>query len=313
MFCQLSLFPRFEVPLVKKELVKPLFSDFSSIPPVVREPFVPDVLPYQVSQKLIISGSHIESYEYEKPYWVGYPRLRSSFSQFKRPVAPQESLRDDNVRRTRIKIRRLVNSNNDLEKFALLTFDEKRFSSPSDIVNLEQTNILFNQFIKRLTRYTRSVYGISFKYLAVPEFQGDYYFRTGIKKEFGGAVHYHFLCNLPYISQSSLEKIWTHGIAKIRKIDNIDNVGAYICKYLGKQNFDTRYFRKRKFFYSFNLLKPLVVDKLCDVIEILENLPLKTPIFVKQVFSFSFFTKYLGVIKYNQYKLSEFLKVAWQP
>jgi len=247
------------------------------------------MFPYEVSQKLIISGNFVEHYKYEKSYWVGWPRFRSMrrFSNNVNIIQNQESIRDDNVRRTRIKIRRLINSNQDLVKFMTLTFN-------TPCTDLAVANPLFRNFIKRLSRLYPA-----FKYICVPEFQPT-----------SGRVHYHLLCNLPYIEKLSLEKIWQNGFVFIRKVDSIDNLGAYVCKYLGKANFDKRYFRKNKFFYSFNLLRPVVVDKLLEVKCVLSNLPIKASLFVQHVFSFSFFTKFLGEIQYNQYKVSDFIKVV---
>lgn len=243
------------------------------------------VPPYEVSEKLIISGLYVEHYSYERSYWVGWPKERTYSSKLE-VSHDQEQIRSDNVHRTKVKIRRLVNSNQDLVKFMTLTFD-------SEVVSLEVANRLFNQFIKRLTRLT-----LDFKYLAVPEFQ---------KK---GRVHYHVLCNLPFIQASQLERVWSHGFVFIRKVNNVNNLGSYISKYLGKANFDTRLFRKRKFFYSFNLLRPLVVDKLKEVQEILSNLPINIEAFCKKVFSLPILTKFLGVIQYNCYKLSDIIKVV---
>jgi len=244
---------------------------------------------YEVSQKIIVSGRFLEHYTYSKPYWVGWPVERVF-----RPAKParfvtaceQTQIRDDNVRRTRIKIRRLVNSNPDLVKFMTLTFN-------TDMISLEEANKLFNIFIKKITRLSPG-----FKYLAVPEFQSK-----------SKRVHYHLLCNLPYVENSHLTKLWGNGFVFIRKVDSVENMGSYVSKYLGKGNFDKRYFRKRKFFYSLNLIRPVIIDDLKAVLNILDNLP-SSPLLVKRVFSTSFFTDFLGVIYYNQYKLSEFLKVA---
>lgn len=52
-----------------------------------------------------------------------------------------------------------------------------------------------------------------------------------------GAWHAHLLYLFPGISpfvpNSDLAKIWGHGFVKIKKLDNVDNVGAYLTAYLG--------------------------------------------------------------------------------
>lgn len=249
-------------------------------------------IPYPVAQKIIISGRYVEHYTYEKPYWVGFPRFRLQhrFVVFQKPKVDQTQIRDDNVRRTRIKIRRLVNSNQDLDRFMTLTFNTPE-------LDLVSANPKFNDFILRVRfRFP------DFKYLCVPEFQ---------KKS--ARVHYHLLCNIPFINSDELVALWGHGFVFIRKVDSVDNLGAYVCKYLGKANFDTRYFRKKKFFYSYNLLRAVVVDKFEEVVEVLKNLPLQWSQFIKKVFEFDFETKYLGMISYKQYKMAEHMVVSGSP
>lgn len=239
-------------------------------------------LPYQVSEKLVISGNVVEHYQYEKPYWVGFPVARSFRVRVRTRKKEQSSIRDDNVRRAKQKIRRLINCNSDLDRFFTITFAD-------NVTDLDIANKEFNKFIKRVNRLFPS-----FKYLAVPEFQKR------------GAVHYHLLCNLPFIDVNKLTDLWGNGFCFLRKIDKVDNVGAYVCKYLSKEIFDKRYFRKRKFFYSLNLLRPVVVDNLKDVKSILANIPLK---FVKKFFSFSVCSDWLGMVQYRQMKLLNFIKV----
>lgn len=245
--------------------------------------------PHTVSQKIVISGQYVEHYNYENPYYVGYPRLRSNrLASRSRVRLQQEQIRDDNVRRTRTKIRRLVNCNQDLVKFMTLTFN-------ISVKDLNEANPYFQNFVKKLRRRYKD-----FKYICVPEFQPK-----------SQRVHYHLLCNIPYIDNNELTQLWGNGFTFIRMIDNVDNLGAYICKYLGKANFDTRYFKKQKFFYSLNLLKPIIIDDLEKVIHIINNLPTEIGIFLYRLTTFDFYTKYLGNIQYKQYKLAKFIKFTF--
>jgi hypothetical protein len=159
-------------------------------------------------------------------------------------------MRSGALRRTRMTIMRLVNSNPDFITFLTLTFDENKFENKKDITEFEKCNYWFMTFIQRLKYNFPGI-----KYLAVPEFQGDYYFRTNIKKEFGGAIHYHLLLNQE-IDTKRIEIIWRHGFIKINKIKSINNVGLYVSKYLSKESFNRKYFGKKKFFYSRNLNRP---------------------------------------------------------
>lgn len=53
-----------------------------------------------------------------------------------------------------------------------------------------------------------------------------------------GAWHAHLLyiwqdMKAPYISNEDFRKLWGHGFVRIKKLDNVDNVGAYLTAYLG--------------------------------------------------------------------------------
>lgn len=199
--------------------------------------------------KIIISGSFIEEYIYQNEITLGRKAVRKKKRKNK-PKEEQTEMRSGALRRTRMTIMRLVNSNPDFITFLTLTFDENKFENKKDITEFEKCNYLFMTFIQRL-KYNF----LGIKYLAVPEFQGDYYFRTNIKKEFGGAIHYHLLLN-QMVDTKKIEKVWRHGFVKINKIKSINNVGLYVSKYLSKESFNRKYFGKKKFFYSRNLNRP---------------------------------------------------------
>ena len=199
--------------------------------------------------KIIISGSFIEEYIYQNEIVLGKKAVHRKKRKDK-PREEQTEMRSGALRRTRMTIMRLVNSNPDFITFLTLTFDENKFENKKDITEFEKCNYLFMTFIQRL-KYNF----LGIKYLAVPEFQGDYYFRTNIKKEFGGAIHYHLLLN-QMVDTKKIEKVWRHGFVKINKIKSINNVGLYVSKYLSKESFNRKYFGKKKFFYSRNLNRP---------------------------------------------------------
>ncbi len=202
------------------------------------------------NDKIILSGKELEHYHYkDKPILKGYRRR-------KRRVATKRTAKKEmtaveqrektkfSVNRTRTQIRRIVNSNYKLNKFLTLT---------SRITDIGESNRCFNLFVQKMKdRFPE------FQYFAVPEFQKDVDF-NGVAKENGGAVHYHLICNLRYIKQKKLEKIWGHGFVWIKRIDRVKNLGAYLCKYLQKEMFDKRMFGKKKFFCSQDLARPIDV------------------------------------------------------
>lgn len=58
-----------------------------------------------------------------------------------------------------------------------------------------------------------------------------------------GAWHAHLLYiwqdqRAPYISNQDFRELWGHGFVRIKKLDNVDNVGAYLTAYLGDMEID---------------------------------------------------------------------------
>jgi hypothetical protein len=193
-------------------------------------------------EKVIISGFEVERYQYpEKSIVRGYKRKKRKENNEKKEQKKQTEKTKFAVNRTRNEIRRIINSNPQLNKFLTLT---------SKITEIKKINPLFNLFIQRIkSRYPK------FQYMAVPEFQKDTDFFGKVKPE-GGAVHYHTLCNLPYVKSKEIEKIWGHGFIRINRVDRVDNLGAYVCKYLQKEMFDKRMFHKKKYFCSQDINRP---------------------------------------------------------
>lgn len=138
-------------------------------------------------------------------------------------------------------VRNLTTTNFDSSsKFVTLTF---RNGLGFDIRDVKACNKAFKQFVQRMKRKFPD-----FRYLAVIEFQD---------KNGRGAVHYHMICNLPFIKKAELARIWGNGFVKINAIDKVDNVGAYISKYMAKDLDDTRLQGIKAYQYSRSLCKPV--------------------------------------------------------
>lgn len=200
--------------------------------------------------------------------------------------------------RTRTNIRRLVNANPHLNQFLTLTF-------ANSMPDLKKANQLFDRAIKRIVwAYPE------FQYIAVNEFQGDFYFRTGERKPEGGSVHYHLLCNLGPKDTSKDKlfmwerkfaiKYWRNGFVKIKPVQQVTNMGAYFCKYLSKDMFDKRMFRKKKFFCSRTLQRPIELtgDK---AISFFNRFVGST----KPIFEKTFKSEYTGEVEYSAYTLEK--------
>lgn len=141
-----------------------------------------------------------------------------------------------NVVRAKSKIRALCNENSHiLTKFLTLTFagDFKE-----DKIN--EANKILSNFLKRLGYK----YKIKVEYLCVPELQKN------------GKIHFHLLCNLPYIDVVELELVWKYGIVHITKIDDIQNLGAYLSSYVDK-DFGKAFAGRKHFFKSSGVKYPV--------------------------------------------------------
>ena len=214
----------------------------------------------------VISGREVEIRQTEYFVRKGLKRPNSGRST---SASKEEKIlnRDKCLSRARKNVRRLANSNPDCNKFLTLTFGK-------NVTDLNEAHKYFKNFIVKMNRRYSD-----FKYLAVPEFQKR------------GAVHYHLLCNLPYVNVKNLKNIWGQGFIKLNKIDEIDNVGAYIVKYMTKENIDERLTERRCFYHSRNLTKPEIITDSAQIAALereLGNLE------VKRVYIYEFDNEYLG-------------------
>lgn len=238
--------------------------------------------------KMVISGNIIEIYRYDKGIYKGYVNENGRAGNGFIDDEERNKNREVTLMRARRDLRRIVNANigqwgDDVTcKFVTLTFRD-------NVTDLDIANYEFKKFIKRLNY---EVYGKKcsyLKYTVVPEFQER------------GAVHYHVIFyNLPYVKSNIIEKVWGNGFIKINKIDDIDNVGAYICKYLTKENNDERLKGRKCYFNSRGLKKP--IEKYFDyddMEKIKESLPLEAMTYKKE-----FENEYIGKVEYIQYNLS---------
>jgi len=249
---------------------------------------------YPYYLKLIVSGNQVEMFNYKQPVWRDFTKDEKKKTDVKKEPKQLDMLEkieyeikkmEFSVQRTKTQIKRMVNSNPELNKFMTLTFADS-------MTDLKQANYLFNQFAKRMSyRFP------DFEYLAVPEFQKDIDFH-GRKKLNGGSIHYHLLCNLPYIEMNGLEYIWGQGAVNIRKIGRVNNLGSYMSKYLGKELFNGRMFNKKKFFRSQTLKQPVELISWYAMMFANKFLSL-----IKPVFETKWESEWTGEVEYKAYNL----------
>jgi len=225
-----------------------------------------------ISSRAFFCGSILEEYIYERPIFMGG---QSVFKKIPSDRIPKERSKSS-LGRAKKQIRRLVNSNPQMNKFLTLTFAE-------NITNLTQANYEFKKFKQKLERYTKR----PLKYLCVPEFQKR------------GAVHFHIMSDMPFIGWERLSAIWGNGRIQIEKIRDKHKTGSYIVKYITKEKQDIRFYGQKLFFYPRKLLVKCVqaVDNMI--------LAIKTLCYneCKLMQTYKIHNDYRGSIVINFYKL----------
>ena len=206
------------------------------------------------SKKAVVSGDIVEVYEYKKAILQGYDinEYHGCGRGFQATEEDKHINRKKTLHRARRDLRRLVNCNiAEYSKFVTLTFGE-------DVRDIRKANYEFKKFKQRLeTKIDKKL-----QYVCVIEFMQN------------GRVHYHcVMFNLPYIKNKVLADIWGNGYVKINKIDSVDNVGAYVCKYMTKDGDDERLHGQKMYFSSRGLKKPLEIKKEEEVDNLAVALP----------------------------------------
>lgn len=229
-------------------------------------------------RKVVKTGHILELYE------IQYRPFRSKGGR--KPRGDTEETEQSNYQETQIRRR------NDIKRLAIANFDEHSkfitLTYSDNITDIKQSNYEFKKFVERL----KYKYG-KFKYLAVIEFQKR------------GAIHYHMISDLPYIDNNELREIWGNGFVKINDISKVDNVGAYLIKYMSKDNNDKRLMGEKAYLCSRGLKRPEIIsdsqvrgwhNKAVD--KVLLEIENKKPVYTGE-----YETDYLGKINYKEYNL----------
>lgn len=274
--------------------------------------------------KMIRSGNVIEIYQYSDSRMYGYSKKPSSGSAptdviedvdketgeiFLRKATEEEELelklskqlseRAKSNIKARNSLRRLVLNNfSNQSTFLTLTFQE-------NLTDLTKANQVFKRFVKYMKEDLSKVWGKGFKYVAVVEFQKR------------GAIHYHLICDLPrYYRYSKVRDRWRQAITalgvsgtgstKQHRIDKVDNVGAYVVKYMTKAGADERLIGKKLYQTSRGLTKPIEKAYSIDSPEALQALLSTFGVTesTKKVYHSSYMDSYTtGTVEYSEFNL----------
>jgi len=175
--------------------------------------------------------------------------------------------------------------------FMTLTYREEEHLSFLDI---DIADNHFREFVDTLREESEQ----QFKYIAVREFT---------KK---GRIHFHLLTDFKIDGDLSdpqeidlrrwerdVAKVWGHGFVDIKVTNHIDNVGAYLSKYMTKE-IENDYFRKKKYYLcSKGLKRPEVItgETALALYQAMDK--------EKEVYTNSYESEYLGTITYKEYNL----------
>lgn len=244
-----------------------------------------------VTVRMVQAGNIIEIYEYEKGYAKGYSLSAAEKSNRGRKKGMKSKNYEANramaLNRAKNQLRRLINANigaygrEFTAKFITLTFAE-------NVTNLDEAHYEYKKFLKRLNYAMFDSKQANLRYSAVVEFQKR------------GAIHYHVIFyNLPYLRADRLADIWGNGFVKINKIDDVDNVGAYVTKYMNKAADDPRLMGRKSYFNSRYLVNASEITDRERIEAVAAALPPET-----LKYSSTFENEHLGAISYRQYNLT---------
>lgn len=248
--------------------------------------------------KVIVSGHIVEVYEYgegvrhgergaaerQERDWIKTDEGLTVDPETGEVVYDRNAARQATMRASKNEFRRIILANFDSgSKFITLTF---RDGSVQDVTSVPECNKAFDKFIKRMRRE----YG-GFKYARVIEFQDA----NG-----RGAVHYHLIFDgLPYIPCDKLGEIWGNGFVGINRIDHVDNVGAYIRKYMAQDMEDKRLMGKKAYATSQGLVRPHEAYG-SEAAELIAAYELEQK---KAVFTNSYESEHQGLTTYKEFNL----------
>lgn len=187
--------------------------------------------------KIIKTNNHIEVHEAQFPFILDRkPNNKANTCSNASNKTRNKEYRYRNAKRAMDRIRRLAGGNFVVgeTKHLVLTF---RDGLNFDIKDISPCNKRFNSFSQKVHKKYKD-----FKYIKVAEFQD---------KNGRGAVHYHTMCNLPFVIPEDIAKMWGYGYVKIKRPP--EDIAKYLFKYLIKNAGDERYKNKRSWSHSKNL------------------------------------------------------------
>lgn len=132
----------------------------------------------------------------------------------------------NSLKKTMRRLRNLLNANiDDVTKcrWVTLTYAE----------NMTDTKRLYEDFRK---------FNMRLKHYCKKHDYGNYEYIVAMEPQGRGAWHCHvvyiFENKAPFIANEELRRMWGHGFVTIKRLDDVDNVGAYLTAYLCDMEYD---------------------------------------------------------------------------
>jgi len=235
--------------------------------------------------KTIFTGTTLEVYRFENA-----PRVATN--KRKRRAAPIDDgprspgpRRYDSVRRLRRDFIRLVQTN--LSSKGPATFVTLTFATNA---TLDEGLECFREFYKR----AKKEFGNDLSHISVPEFQKR------------GAIHFHCLIwglDEKYVKQERskryIQSIWARGYVDIIPTDGSPKLSGYMAKYMQKSLQDERLYGRRAYYYSRNVVSPVLYKTALVASYAKEILGVDIELLTER----SYGTEWLGRGNYQVYKV----------
>ena len=244
---------------------------------------------YHFDGKVIVSGDIVEVFEYSKGVFKGFINNNKNGRRGNGDITDEEKARNREIslNRARKEFMRTVNAN--VGRYGDIRLKFITFTFADNVKDLKEANRIWGKFIKRLNYRVYGKKCSELQYGVVPQFQER------------GAVHYHVIFfNLPYIDNEELAEIWGQGFIKVNAIDDINNVGAYVCRYMSSDFDDERLKGQKCYFFSRGVKRP---EKIYLDHEDLERIKRSLPVEAR-CYEAEFDNDFVGFVKYEQYNLS---------
>lgn len=211
----------------------------------------------------------------------------------------KESRREQTLRDSKNTMRRLAIRNFKPSEtlFMTLTYRPSEFIYANDI---DKADKHFREFIDTLRIESEQ----KVQYIAVREFT---------KK---GVIHFHVLTDFKIDGDFSdpdevdlrrwerdIAKVWSHGFVDIKVTNEIDNVGAYLSKYMSKEIGNDFFFRNKKYYLCSQGLKRPEILTGSVALDLYKAMNIKN-----EVYTNSYESEYLGTITYVEFNLNQKIK-----